>query len=264
MTELPLAIDRLNQTDAEKFQSQGTALGIGFGNLVDGFDNFMGTRGLQRISDDLGMFAEGIDDINNLETPDMTKFENIGQGIATILKGVTGEIDNEATGFAGGMQTFFDKMTTGSSTRGLERITGPLIELANAMQMMSNLSDEGIQFDNVALQLTNLLTSVNDKALGDDFDYLYDFTEEITRLQRNVDIEKLGLIADQVERIRGTSDNVQVMEPIPNVSGQQLETGAVMEVMNTTIDNSTQQVVQGGSSVIQNLQNINNLSSSIY
>ena len=128
------------------------------------------------------------------------------------------------------MQTFFDKMTTGSSTSGLERITGPLFELANAMQMMSNLSDEGMQFDNVALQLTNLLTSVNDKALGDDFDYLYDFTEEITRLQRNVDIEKLGLIADQVERIRGTSDNVQVMEPIPNVSGQQLETGAVMEV----------------------------------
>ena len=64
MTELPLAIDRLNQTDAEKFQSQGTALGIGFGNLVDGFDNFMGTRGLQRISDDLGMFAEGIDDLS--------------------------------------------------------------------------------------------------------------------------------------------------------------------------------------------------------
>ena len=256
MVELPTAIDRLNQTDAELFKTKGTELGEGFGNLIAGFESFFGTRGLQRISDDLNNLASGIDDLNKVNVDGIEeKFTSMGKGISSILQGVTGEINDTGEGFNFDLFGFGQMLETSSSTRGLERISGPLMDLANAMEVMSKVSEQGIMFDSVAQQLTMLLTSVNDKALGDDFDYLYDFTEEIRRLQRNVDIGKLERIADQVERLRGSG--TENMVPNVNDQAQQTVQSAINSEVNNVVNQESTTAIQGDT----NISAINNTSS---
>ena len=248
MTELPKAINELNKTDAEMFQRKGTELGEGFGNLIAGFESFFGTRGLQRISDDLNNLASGINDLTEVNVDGLEeKFTSMGKGISSILQGVTGEINETGEGFDLDIFGFGRMMDTASSTRGLERISGPLMDLANAMEVMSKVSEQGIQFDSVAQQLTMLLTSVNDKALGDDFDYLYDFTEEIRRLQRNVDIGKLERIADQVERLRGSG--TENMVPNVNNQAQQTVQGAINNEVNNVVNQESSTAIGGDTNI---------------
>ena len=256
MTELPTAINELNKTDAEMFQRKGTELGEGFGNLIAGFESFFGTRGLQRISDDLNNLASGINDLTEVNVDGLEeKFASMGKGISSILQGVTGEINETGEGFDLDIFGFGKMMDTASSTRGLERISGPLMDLANAMEVMSKVSEQGIQFDSVAQQLTMLLTSVNDKALGDDFDYLYDFTEEIRRLQRNVDIGKLERIADQVERLRGSG--TENMVPNVNNQAQQTVQGAINNEVNNVVNQESTTAV-GGDTNISSVSQVTN------
>ena len=257
MTELPKAIHELNKTDAEMFQRKGTELGEGFGNLIAGFESFFGTRGLQRISDDLNNLASGINDLTEVNVDGLEeKFASMGKGISSILQGVTGEINETGEeGFDLDIFGFGKMMDTASSTRGLERISGPLMDLANAMEVMSKVSEQGIQFDSVAQQLTMLLTSVNDKALGDDFDYLYDFTEEIRRLQRTVDIGKLERIADQVERLRG--DGTIDFVPNQNNQAQQTVQGAINNEVNNVVNQESTTAV-GGDTNISSVSQVTN------
>ena len=248
MEELPKAINELNKTDAELFQRKGTELGEGFGNLIAGFESFFGTRGLQRISDDLNNLASGINDLTEVNVDGLEeKFASMGKGISSILQGVTGEINETGEGFDLDIFGFGKMMDTASSTRGLERISGPLMDLANAMEVMSKVSEQGIQFDSVAQQLTMLLTSVNDKALGDDFDYLYDFTEEIRRLQRTVDIGKLERIADQVERLRG--DGTIDFVPNQNNQAQQTVQGAINNEVNNVVNQESSTAIGGDTNI---------------
>lgn len=238
-------IDMMNATDSKKFAETGANIGSGFQDIFDGTDDLLGVIGAQAIDDNLGVLAAGIQSLNEIDTPDVDHFQAVGASINNLLRGFTGEsAPGEDDGFLDAFADGWDRFTSMFTMISVRGITEPLNSLSGSLQELQKVSATEVDFSNVAASLISLMQNINDKAIGDDFDYLYDLHEELERMNDEVDISKLTAIADQVERLRGTG-----FAPIPNLEGDTLTQGAVLsEVQQSVVSNQTNVSMQGGTS----------------
>tara|TARA_R110002050_G_scaffold168478_1_gene299687 strand:+ start:31455 stop:33713 length:2259 start_codon:yes stop_codon:yes gene_type:complete len=231
--------------DSTNVAASLTALGGGLSNFLDGADNITGSFATKLLSGDtLSTLATGLSDINKLDI-DVSKFENIGTAVDTLISGLSGEMAADkgdgALAFLQEQLTRVSGVFRNTSTR---IVSGPIADIAEAMKQLDAVDalDQEILAKN-ADTIIKIVQNIHDDIITDDFDNFGNFLGELKELE-NIDIRRLNQLGETLSKFNFINTPPKDMSTQPNTQGKTLSNDAVAQIVSSVqMDNSSRTAV---------------------
>ena len=244
--------------DPTKVKESLTAIGTGLGNFLDGTDNLAGTFGAKLLSGDtLSTLATGLSDINKLDL-DVSKFENIGTAVDTLVSGLSGEMAADTgDGALAFLREQLTRVTGVFRNASTAIVSGPIADIADAMAALDSVDSlNSTILEKNADTIIKIMQNIHDDIITDDFDNFGNFIGELKELEK-VDIRRLDQLGQTLSKFNFINVAPQQITAPPNTEGKTLSDAAVQQIVTAVnaVDNRSSSVTDN-STVSQTTKNI--------